>query len=746
VINFQASGFPFTIMDVAELLRLHIRRRSPGYAYTDCPLCGDRRGKMCLNLTKDVWYSNCCGDHGGMLALYARVQRTSNSEAYREICDELLTGGFAPAYEVQRKESARKEAAQQSEQASAQTIHQTYSALLSMLTLTPAHLNHLRTKRGLTDEQIKQFGFKSTPPAYLCRAITAKLIKAGHTVEGVPGFFVDDAGKWTVRYFQRTAGIIVPYFGVDGLIQGLQTRLDVPIKGKDDPPDKQGTKYLWLASADKPKGVSSGSPVHFVGDPNARVVYVTEGALKANIAHVLMGRTFVATGGAGCTSQLGELFAFLSRNGTEEIIEAQDMDKYSNQGVGAGASKVYLLAKEHGMACRRLTWNPNYKGIDDWQLALRQKENQSKECDNMNFKERYLSGECTLDDLEDYVSRWHEGPDDGVDLHDYLGFTHDEYSALLQVDFTCKFEDMMEAQRRRQRFRVYQLILSDAKVVPYAFRDISYLHKAGYQQPPAADYQLVYDGEIICPMEQEEKTVLERIFSRCNDSFPEGYVGRSLSLSDVVELYGDDGRRYFYCDTSGFVPVKFSPILVKSGKTAAAVTQPAPAIDGERLKNEVDALSTVIHVSQVRISAQDGQDHEADLFVFLPKGGTQEGTVTFQGKTYDEAFQSLVNTVNQKLCRYTKRVRDMQILPKTGKRYEVCSQCGGTRLYYFEFRTDYAAPGQYDPVNEGTPTIKQQDVPYRVGGTYCMDCGSFCNTETRLGELSRPDVMKDDKG
>lgn len=51
----------------------------------------------------------------------------------------------------------------------------------------------------------------------------------------------------------------------------------------------------------------------------------------------------------GCTAQLDDLFAFLSRNGTEEIVEAQDMDKYNNQGVSTGASKVYLLARKYGM-------------------------------------------------------------------------------------------------------------------------------------------------------------------------------------------------------------------------------------------------------------------------------------------------------------------------------------------------------------------------------------------------------------
>ena len=57
--------------------------------------------------------------------------------------------------------------------------------------------------------------------------------------------------------------------------------------------------------------------------------------------------------------------------------------------------------------------------------------------------------------------------------------------------------------------------------------------------------------------------VVKRIFRLCNDSFPTDYAGRSLSPSDVVELYGEEGRRYFYCDTNGFVPVQFSPILAK---------------------------------------------------------------------------------------------------------------------------------------------------------------------------------------
>lgn len=41
----KSHDFPFNIMDVAELLHLRIRRpHATGY-YTDCPICGDKRGK-----------------------------------------------------------------------------------------------------------------------------------------------------------------------------------------------------------------------------------------------------------------------------------------------------------------------------------------------------------------------------------------------------------------------------------------------------------------------------------------------------------------------------------------------------------------------------------------------------------------------------------------------------------------------------------------------------------------------------
>ena len=532
--------------------------------YADCPICGDRRGKMGLYLNINTWRCWHCGESGGMLPLYGRVHGISNSEAYREICDALAIDGFAaegsaPVCPV--KEPSPRDVPP--DKAPDEEIHRTLTALLSLLTLTPAHREHLRTVRGLTDNDIDSFGFKSTPTSRLCRTLTQRLINQGCRVQGVPGFYVNDYGKWTVKFYTRTSGILIPLRGVNGLLHGLQIRLDHPIRDENDPPDKQGAKYLPLTSTGKNQGVSSGCPIHFVGSPHARVVYVTEGALKADIVHALTGRTFVATIGANNPNGLDELFAFLSRNGTEEIIEAEDMDKYRNVEVNRGAAAVYRLARKHGMTCRRLNWNPNYKGIDDWQIALHRKRIEKREPIKMNFKEMYLSGLCALDHIESCAERWHTLPEDGTSLRDYLGLTEQEMDVYLQTDLITTFARLLDSQRRCQRYRIYQLDLSGGKTVPFAFAGIRKMQEKGYEQPPASLYRLVYDGEIFCPMEQSEHDILERIFARYNDVLPEGFPGRNVALSDVIELYGDNGRAYFYCDTAGFPGVKFSPMLAK---------------------------------------------------------------------------------------------------------------------------------------------------------------------------------------
>lgn len=43
------------------------------------------------------------------------------------------------------------------------------------------------------------------------------------------------------------------------------------------------------------------------------------------------------------------------------------------------------------------------------------------------FIDDVLSGKATYDDLEDYVDKWHECGGAGVELHEYLGLTLEQY-------------------------------------------------------------------------------------------------------------------------------------------------------------------------------------------------------------------------------------------------------------------------------------------------------------------------------
>lgn len=557
----QTQEFPFDIEYVVQLLNLRIRRRCADGVYTDCPFCGDNRGKMKVNYTKNVWRCNYCNESGGMLKLYAMAKNISTSEAKREICDTILNGdcwnGWSSQEQLAIKNPPKR--IQESTLAEIPVIHNTLTALLGMLRLSEQHREHLRVKRGLTDEEIERLGYKSTPPFYMCKPLTDRLISQGYTIKGVPGFYQKN-GQWTVCFSTILAGILIPVRGVDGLLRGCQIRLDTPLKD-DKSTDKEGAKYVWLSSSGKPMGTSSGSPVHYVGEPNARVVYLTEGILKADIAHILMNRTFAGVAGISNTAQLDLLLTYLAENGTQTIIAAPDIDRFRNKNVCLGVSKIGVMVRRHGLDFRMLFWNPNYKGIDDWQLALKRKST-VKEERMTNFKKRFIYGLCDFEAIDEEVSVWHESKEYDCKLKEFLGLTDEEYSIWLQNGNT-KLEKLLLSQRRMQKYRIYQLDISDGKVIPFAFGGIQYLHKAGYEYPPASEYRLVHDGVLLYVQNEDEHCRLTRLAQMYGDELPKDYIGRSIAPSDVIELYDDTERKYFYRDENGFWAVKFSPILAK---------------------------------------------------------------------------------------------------------------------------------------------------------------------------------------
>lgn len=105
------------------------------------------------------------------------------------------------------------------------------------------------------------------------------------------------------------------------------------------------------------------------------------------------------------------------------------------------------------------------------------------------------------------------------------------------------------------KVKIYQ-VNSDRDENGVAFMSYGRLSRLqGSSEIDSAVYDKVYDGEVDCEN-------LEDVFLKFNIDRPTDFQGHSLSVSDVVEVYGDDKLAGFYfCDSFGFKKVDFEPDL-----------------------------------------------------------------------------------------------------------------------------------------------------------------------------------------
>lgn len=107
---------------------------------------------------------------------------------------------------------------------------------------------------------------------------------------------------------------------------------------------------------------------------------------------------------------------------------------------------------------------------------------------------------------------------------------------------------MEENQQALKKVRVWQLkpdVDVQMKFVPYD----TLIRKFG--PPDIENYEKVFDGTV-------DTNELEELFEKFNTDLPSGYTGHSLSISDVLELYDEQGSEYHYADVVGFRQVEFS--------------------------------------------------------------------------------------------------------------------------------------------------------------------------------------------
>ena len=98
--------------------------------------------------------------------------------------------------------------------------------------------------------------------------------------------------------------------------------------------------------------------------------------------------------------------------------------------------------------------------------------------------------------------------------------------------------------------RLYQIVLElDEQCL--AFRDMAYFRSVYGEEIPAELYEMIFCGEV-------DISTPEDAFRMFNIDHPEGYKGRSMSMSDVLEIVRTPAESDFYfCDSVGFEQVQF---------------------------------------------------------------------------------------------------------------------------------------------------------------------------------------------
>lgn len=107
------------------------------------------------------------------------------------------------------------------------------------------------------------------------------------------------------------------------------------------------------------------------------------------------------------------------------------------------------------------------------------------------------------------------------------------------------------------RYRIWQLPVNNENV----FR-----HYDSESKIDIGDYVCVWADEIETELKDDvdRSSYCEDLFMRFNIKRPKGYGGRSMSVSDMVEITSDEGEgwtEYYFCDAVGFKRLEDGVVL-----------------------------------------------------------------------------------------------------------------------------------------------------------------------------------------
>lgn len=275
--------------------------------YVDCPFC-ESKGKLHLS-RQGLWKCYKCGETGNAITLYAKLHHCNNGQAVRAI-KQFMGIDDGPRPVTPRATSQRpprvnqkvvpinssisggglSEENGQADATSGNTAGSTameavqprdvYQRLVKVATLTDAHREELRTKRGFTDATIERLAFRSCGQhmVQVIEQLKAEfgerpLLKAGLLVEANGNLFIND------QLLENR--ILIPYLDEQGYVYHLR-------------PHKLGFK-----------GIPSEAYCRYLLQDNRGHIVLTEGEFKAA---ALQQWGFAALGIPGVSSFAGTNF------------------------------------------------------------------------------------------------------------------------------------------------------------------------------------------------------------------------------------------------------------------------------------------------------------------------------------------------------------------------------------------------------------------------------------------------------
>lgn len=240
-------------------------------------------------------------------------------------------------------------------------LDRVYRALLRMLPLSANHKQSLR-RRGFDDAAIASRGYRSAPTEAQAHLIVGQL--APLRLDGIPGFH-KASDRWCL--VRVRPGILLPILNVKGQICGMQHR-------RDNYAD--GGKYVWVSSANRNCGTSSGAPIHWSKPellPSASEVLLTEGALKADVISHFLSVPVIAAAGVGL---FGRDFGVQLKADHPNItaVICFDSDWRTKPQVKTALIALQRQLTAAGVPWRVRCWPTEFKGYDDFLLSLFQTE------------------------------------------------------------------------------------------------------------------------------------------------------------------------------------------------------------------------------------------------------------------------------------------------------------------------------------------------------------------------------------